>query len=216
MESIERDIIMKNRNLLPLCLCAALVLTGCGRNAAAGDYHGKFDEAVFDQICQDVIIAGRQVTLPCTLSDLGDGFKAEFRDISADHKTVSYTLSYEAQDLGVIYFCGSSELEGDALAQTEIAGLYLSRDPKRTVEVSVGGISPGAPVSQLEKQFGKPTQQTDKIKTELNTTFQTYQYLVGDADPEKFGGQKLLDFAMINDEVFGMTIEVPTTDNSQD
>lgn len=196
---------------LPLCLCAALVLTGCGQTAAAGDYNGTFDEAVFDKICQDVIIADKPVTLPCTLNDLGDGFKAEFRDSSAEQKIVSYDLSYEGQDLGVIYYYSDKELEDAQLGDAEIASIYFSHDPKRTVEVSIGGISPGAPVSQLEKQFGKPTQQTDKVETALNTTFQTYQYLVGDADPEKFGEQKLLDFAMVSDVVVGMTIEVPTS-----
>ncbi len=213
---------MRNKKFAALCLCAVFALSGCSRTAAQEQptesftYNGTFDEAVFDQVCRDVTIGERHVTLPCTLNDLGKGFKAEHKYTSDFYKQAIYTLTYHDADLCTISYYSDHELDGKALKNAQIASFYISQNAHREEEISIGGITPGKHVSVLEEQFGEPTRKTEPTAGDTGTTQQEYLYLVGDADPDYFGNQKILSFTLVDNNVFAVSIQMPTPDYSQD
>lgn len=202
--------------------CILISMTGCGApnregsdesvssNAAMAANSGTFDESVFDRICKEVVIAGKQVDLPCSLQDLGKGFEAEYLFSDPEQCQSVYALTFNNQELGSLSYRSSRQLEGEALQNADIAMFsFTSGDDS---DVSVAGLRLGDTASSIEEKLGNPTVRSEK---ETNSGLVTEcTYLVGDAEDCPFGERKRINFVLLDGVLYTIHLGMPTEDYS--
>ena len=63
-------------------------------------YTGTFNEEVFEHIIQDISIEGVNISMPCTLKDMGDGFEVSNPLVFEKKALTTYALNYKDVYLG--------------------------------------------------------------------------------------------------------------------
>lgn len=86
---------------------------------------GTFNEEVFDEVVNNIVIGDRTISLPCTIEDLGKDFSysAEFPYYDKESGVAFYGLLYNEKDIGTAIF--KYEPDDKDLSDNQILGLSL-------------------------------------------------------------------------------------------
>lgn len=203
------------------CMITSLIsisMTGCGlSNKSSSDasmttYNGTFDETVYDQICRDITMAGKRVTLPCSLNDLGKEFDVKSPIVFSDLCQTTYRLTLNGQDLGGISYCSNRELEGAELRNANITMFSFHSSYQGNPDVSIAGIRLGDSAASIQEKFGSPTTQNER-ETDWGRRVE-HIYSVGEYKEDAFGENKRINFVTYDNVLDHIYFQVPTENYS--
>ncbi len=162
---------MKKRKLTCLLLCSLMLLSslgGCGKDDTAKtdtqpatsekaeekiEYNGVFNSEVFEKICNDINLYGKDISLPCSMEDLGEEFSAEYLLISKKSSIVTYDLNYKDSLIGFVLFHSNEKLSEQDLKTKDFNTINLEMSD----EVKIAGLKNGDNVEIIKQLFGEPT-----------------------------------------------------------
>ena len=176
----------KKLGILMYVLLASILLCACEKNedATAKDTGSKKTEEVanegypkgtfdFDELCKYVTIDGKQVGLPFTLKDLGEGYefdKVGQSDGIAEHKCGS---SIKLPDGNKIFVMLREEVISDIKDTSEISHVFVT---SKFVDFQVAGIKIGSTEEEVRNLFGEPTSIRDGGGGEGERTYSVWKY----------------------------------------
>ena len=196
---------MRSKALILLILSASLALTACSAGTAIGsgaggssskpesslasavELGGQFNEETFDKLCENITLGDKKISLPFTISDLGEGYEL------ADAKGVIAVIRHNGTTIAA---CGISPGDSQQTIDegSEITTLMVYKsDGEEAAKSSFGGITFESSKADIISALGEPSSEDD------NDTQVILKYSLHS------GGK--LSFNINNDKLFSILIE---------
>lgn len=128
-----------------------------------------------DETIKDVIyINGKNLELPCTIDDLGDGFEIvpneESDERMKEKGSASYDLNYYGYDVGVVSLKDNGEkLTSISLFACELSDVGTFNEDFPNVPFSINGVAIGTPYSEVQKNLGEEFSYEDYSITDTHS-----------------------------------------------
>lgn len=185
------------RRIPTLLLCALLcssTMTGCENDF---QYNGTFNEEVFAQICQDVHIKGKRVSVPGTLADWGEDFSADLFMENKEDSVFYYVVQYDDNAVALVVYDTSEELTEETLKTTPYCMIAFGDTFSETPDhLGIADIEIGNSAESITNAFGEPTEITEADEN----GFYIYEYAVSEEQFIVFvlSDEKLSEIVILN------------------
>ena len=162
------------------------------------EYNGTFNEDIFNQICQNIKVDGRTISIPCTLADLGEDYSYNMDNpvIDEKHGMSFYGLLYKDEEIGTVtlkYNSNDSNVDDDC-----IKGLsFYSRENNG---VYIAGITTNDTEESVTAALGQPTKTNDKDNDQKKVMY----YKIAD--------DKYAQFQTDNGKIIQISLQLPVDD----
>ena len=135
---------------------------------AEPEYRGEFNEKVFEELCQNIVIRGQKVSFPFSLNDLGDEYHFDDDPLVVESKNMAYYDLYKNNER----LCSAvTRTEDVDQREYKIISLWVT-EPQYDIifdDISIG--------DNIEKVFQKYGEKKEAYKDDYYTR---YDYKITD------------------------------------
>lgn len=157
-------------------------------------YTETFNEEVFEHIIQNIKLKDINISMPCTLKDMGNGFEVSNPLVFEKDALATYALKYKDVYIGQIVYYSDHELTEEELETEKFHHLYVNSSVLPLANINVAGIEIGSDYKELEVLIGQPTSKNHDGESG------SYTY--------KLSEQKYIQFNFMDDSIYSIFINV--------
>lgn len=157
-------------------------------------YTGTFNEEVFEHIIKSIKLNDIEISMPCTLKDMGNGFEVSTPLIFKEDALATYALNYNDVYIGQILYDSDHELTDKELEKEKFSGLYVNSSVLPLANINIAGIEIGSDYKELEGLIGQPTSENHDGESG------SYIYTLSE--------KQYIEFNFTNDSIYSISINV--------
>ncbi|MDE5754591.1 MAG: hypothetical protein K2H89_08625 [Oscillospiraceae bacterium] len=128
-------------------------------------YHGIFNEEIFEKLCKNITINGKQVEVPGKLEDWGNGYSYERFLVNPENTEAYYCISYDNKEIGQVIYRQEEKIMDDKIASTLYIHLIIDGIKDAGSDCGIGNIFIGDTMECVTEAFGKPDNESNNEET---------------------------------------------------
>lgn len=141
---------------------------------------GEFNEKVFEEMCQNIVIRGQKVSFPFSLNDLGDEYHFDDDPLVVESKNMAYYDLFKGDE----ELCSVVVKSDDSnLRDNKTMSMWVS---KPQYDIVINDIAIGDNISKVFEKYGKkeetPTEAKIYSRYDYKITDKKYIYFVVTSD----------------------------------